>query len=124
MTESIDIGTTNLSKTYKKNLSCLNLYITVTYKEDGKVDYIRINGTNKQDVCGISWIEAISDLLTFSIRRIRNKHEAKAICKALRDHKCLGIAPNKEHIQSCSDAIGRVMMEVLQITEDELRGRK
>jgi hypothetical protein len=87
------------------------------------VDFVKIFGSSRSNECGCSYLETLGDLLSFSIRRIRNKHEAVAICKALRDHKCNKQTPNPEHITSCSDALGRVLMDVLNVTEEELRGR-
>jgi len=125
--ESIDeiVGTCSVSKTYRKSLPCLNLYVAVVYKidEPEQIDYIKIHGTNRATDCSHSFLESLSDILTFSIRRIRNKHEAIAICKSLRDHHCNRQQPNREGIKSCVDAIGRVVQEALGISESELRGR-
>jgi len=97
----------------------------VAYRVDekDKIDYIKIHGTSRGDDCGCSYHEGVADLLTFSIRRIRNHHEAIAIVKNLRDHKCHRMRPNKEKITSCLDAIGRAIQDALNVTEDELRGR-
>jgi hypothetical protein len=109
----IDIGSVNTAKTYKKSLSCHNIYININYKDDGKIDYIKIFGGHKNSDCGCSFLEAIADLLTFSIRRIRNEHEAKSIVKNLRYHKCHKILPSPEHLSSCVDAIGQVLEKEL-----------
>jgi hypothetical protein len=117
--------TINNTSTYKKQTPCLNLYISVVMREDekDKVDYIKIHGTSRGDDCGCAYHEALADMLTFSIRRIRNHNEAKLIVKALRDHKCHRYQPNREKITSCPDAIGRVVQDALGVTEEELRGR-
>jgi len=123
MTTCIEsVGT---SKTYKKETPCLNLYISIIYKNDDpdRIDYVKIHGTSRGDDCGCSYHEALADLLTFSIRRIRNHHEAISIVKNLRDHKCHKMRPNKEKITSCADAIGRAVQDALKVTENELRGR-
>jgi hypothetical protein len=119
--ESIDSPT----RTFRKSLPCLNLYIAVVYRVDEpeRIDYIKIHGTNKTTDCGHSFLESMSDMLTFSIRRIRNRNEAILICKSLRDHNCNRQQPNREGIKSCVDAIGRVIQEALGISESELRGR-
>lgn len=108
------IGTTSKSKTYKKR-TCKDIYITVAYREDEpeKIDYVRIISSTKENTCATSFIESLSDMLTFAIRRIRNKHEAQAIIKNLRWQKCLNCPPNKDHTTSCSDAVGQVLQEVL-----------
>jgi len=112
------IGTTCKSITYKKR-TCKDIYIIIAYREDApeKIDYIRINASSKENNCACSFIEALADLLTFAVRRIRNEHEATAIVKNLLSHKCLNCPPNQEHITSCADAIGRVLGKVLNIYE-------
>ena len=112
------IGTTSPSRTYKKQLPCLTLYICINYKEDNKIDYIKIYGGQHGEVgCGETFFQALSDLLTFSIRRIRNEHEAKAIIKTLRYHICNKKIPNPDHTQSCVDAIGQVLEKELVVLE-------
>jgi hypothetical protein len=119
------IGTTSVSKTYRKFTPCGNIYTTITFKDDepNRVDYIRISGCSKENECGGSWFETLADTLTFCVRRIRNTHEADAICKNLRQHRCNKIIPNREHITSCADAIGRVLEEVLK-RPDEVSTKK
>jgi len=117
--EDIDIGTYCKTRTYKKKLVCLNLYIAICYKDDNKIDYIKIYGGNKgENNCGCSFYNALSDMITFSVRRIRNKHEAEAIIKNLRYHKCNKILPNAEHLTSCVDAIGQVLEK--ELIKDEV----
>jgi hypothetical protein len=120
MSENSDIGTTCKSRTYKKR-TCRDIYITVAYKEDDpkRIDYIRIIASTKEGGCPVSFMESIADLLTFSIRRIRNIHEARSIVKNLRFQKCLECPPNEEHSQSCADAIGQVLENVLQTKEEK-----
>lgn len=113
MIEQDVVGTICTAKTYKKVLPCLNIYICINYKEDKKIDYIKIYGGHKNADCGCSFLESLSDLLTFSIRRIRNEHEAKAIVKNLRFHKCNRITANPDRITSCVDAIGQVLEKEL-----------
>lgn len=108
-----DIETTCNSKTYRKTLPCGKLYICLNYKPDGKIDYIKTYSGKQDNDCGGSFCEAISDLLTFAIRRIRNEHEAKAIIKTLRYHKCNKIVANADHLTSCADAIGQVLEKEL-----------
>jgi len=113
-----EIGTISKSITYKKT-TCCDIYITIAYREDEpeKIDYIRLIASSKQGGCPVSFMEALADTLTFSIRRIRNEHEATSIIKNLRYHKCLACPPNKDHSTSCSDAIGQVLQKVLKIDE-------
>ena len=108
------------SITYKKS-TCRDIYITIVYKTDEpeRVDYIRIVTTTKEGGCPVSFMEAFADMLTFSIRRIRNIHEARQIVKNLRYKKCLACPPNKDHSLSCCDAIGMVLEKVLNTDEKE-----
>ncbi len=109
-----DIENSYISRTYKKE-TCDKIYITIAFRQDEpkRVEFIRIFGSTKTNNCPNSFFEALADTLTFSIRRIRNNFEAQQICKNLRYHKCLACPPNKNHITSCSDAIGQVLEEVL-----------
>lgn len=113
------IGTDYPSMTYRKTCGCGNLYITIAKDEDGKIAFIRIFGGNKSSPCGASFYETLGDMLTFSIRRIRNKHEAQAIVKNMRYHRCNNITPNPEHLVSCVDAIGKVLEGVLNVKEEK-----
>ena len=121
--KSIDeeLGTTYKSTTYRKPTGCGHIYISIIYKNDEpeKIELIRIQGCTKTNDCLNSNLESISDLLTFSIRRIRNIHEARAIVKSLKNHRCNRVIPNKDHITSCVDAVGRTLEEVLKTKEKE-----
>jgi hypothetical protein len=113
-----EIGTTYRSITYLK-ITCTKIYITIAYREDDpeKIEFVRIFGTTRTNNCPNSFFESLADLLTFSIRRIRNEHEAKSIVKNLRHQKCLNCPVNKDHTTSCSDAIGQVLEDVLKTNE-------
>ena len=112
-----DIGITSLSRTYKEWKPCGNLNITFAYKEGSKIDYVLINGNDKTNQCGNSFITTIADFLTFSIRRIRNKYEVHAIIKNLKGHRCNRMRANKDHILSCADSIGRAIEKELSNEE-------
>ncbi len=111
-----DFGTVYNTITYKKE-TCRDLYVVVAYKPDDpqKIEFIRINSSSKVNNCAVSFMEGLADMLTFSIRRIRNEHEARAIIKNLRHQKCLNCPPNKDHSTSCSDAIAQVLEKVLKV---------
>ena len=110
-----ETGVTYKSKTYRKPTGCGNIYITVTFRDEApeKIEFIRIIGSGSNN-CGGSFYESLSDMLTFSIRRIRNQYEADSIVKNLRHHRCNKIIPNRNHITSCSDAVGQVLHQVLK----------
>jgi len=115
------LGTTCNSRTYKKT-TCKDIYITFAYKEDEpkKIEYVRINASSKENNCAVSFMETLADTLTFAIRRIRNEHEAAAIVKNLRFHKCLNCPVNKDHTTSCSDAIGQVLEREFEVSKQNI----
>ena len=115
--ENYSIGTDSPSKTYKAWTFCGDLYITFTYKEDNKIDYVLISGGNQEHSCGTSFLTCLADFLTFSIRRIRNEHEARAIIKNLLFHRCDKMVANKNHITSCVDSIGKILKKELGIKD-------
>lgn len=115
------------TKTYRKLAGqCGHIYVMVVFRDDkpNRIDYIKIQGCTKYNDCGGSWAESIADLLSFAIRRIRNKYEAEAIIKSLKHHRCNRITPNQEHTTSCSDAIARVLQEELKVDEEEEKETK
>ena len=110
------IGTSGKSKTYRRlGGNCGHIYVTLVFKNDkpNRIDYIKLQGCTKTNDCGGTFMDSLSDILTFAVRRIRNKFEADAIIKALSYHRCNRIVPNKDHTTSCVDAIGQVLKEVL-----------
>jgi hypothetical protein len=118
-----DVLTACNSKTYTKRICNDNIYITVAYRNDNpqRVDYIKIVGSSKHNPCGASFLDCLADNATFMIRRIRNKHEAEAIVKNHRFHKCQQIIANKDHTTSCADALGQVLQEVLlEVSEQNI----
>jgi hypothetical protein len=100
------------SKTYSRPTCEGHIYITIITKDD-KFHSILIEPPSKSNDCGGSFVSAISDLLTFAIRRANGKEEIKAIVKGLSGHYCMGMRPNKHHCKSCSDAISQIIKEEL-----------
>jgi hypothetical protein len=101
------------SKSYQKYTPCGKIYIHIVCKEDGRISYVRITPITKTESCGGSWSEGLADLLTYSIRRIRNRTEAELIVKALEYHYCNKSIPNRDKSRSCIDAISQVIKEKL-----------
>lgn len=99
------------SKTHRAETGCGSLYLTIAYKEDGKFNFIKINA-EKDCQCGNSWADAISDTLTFALRRA-TQEEIKPLLKQLIGHSCNNKKPNAKHIESCADAIGKILREEL-----------
>ena len=111
--------------TFRKETGCGYIYITIAFKFDdpNKVEFLRIAGQGVND-CGASFYESLADMTTFAIRRIRNEHEARAIIKNLRYHRCNRYTPNKDRITSCSDAVGQVLQKILIKENDKTAGKK
>ena len=109
-----DVGTTCVSIT-SKLFTCMPIFISIAYRTDNpkKIDYVRIFGSSKHSTCAQTFLDSLSDLLTFSIRRIRNNTEATLLTKALRHHQCLNCPPNEKHYKSCVDAIGQTLEKFL-----------
>lgn len=118
-----DIGTTCNSKTYDKKICNQTLYINPSYNDEGKIDSIQIYSTSKTGACISCFTQCIADLLTFCMRRIRNRNEAKLIIKACKNHKCLELPANENGIRSCPDAIAKALQEILGISDKELYDR-
>ena len=124
MTEHIETNWD--SKTYVKQVGCGNLYVTLCYFKDqerkNKIEQVLITG-DKNSMCGDSYNDVCADSLTYEIRRIRNHHEAIAICKNYRLQRCNNIVPNRDKTTSCADAIGQVIQTELGVSDDEIFGR-
>lgn len=92
------------SYTYTERIGCGHIHIIIT-ENKGKFHRIFMKSSmSKETPCGSSWLEAMSALLTFGIRRaLEEKTLERAILKHLRNHRCnqYSIATAK----SCSDAI-------------------
>ena len=115
------IGSIGSSRTYKKMAGqCGNIYITIVFRDDkpNRIDYLKLQGCTKTNDCGGSFMDSLADILTFAIKRIRNKYEAEAIIKSLSCHRCNKIKPNQDHSTSCVDAISKVLKTVL-LNEEE-----
>lgn len=114
---------TDPSETHHVWTPCQTLHITVVRQVDNPemIDYIKIKGSSSVNNCGESWLETCADDLTFMIRRIKNHGDAIAIVKNYIRHRCNKMIPNEKHINSCSDAIGRVIAEVLGVDINEAR---
>ena len=115
-----DFGSDYKSTTYVKR-TCQDIYVIVAYRPDDpeKIDFIRLISSSRKNPCATSFMESMSDILTYAVRRIRNSYERDAIIKNLKHHSCLSCPANKDHVKSCSDAIGQVLDEILQRPEQE-----
>ncbi len=105
---------THSSATYHQKIGCGDLYVTIIYKKDGEIGQVLIetDGARNND-CGKSAVESIADLVTFALRRrSKDKRDARLIIKALSHHYCNKKYPGRA--LSCSDAVARVLTQVLE----------
>jgi hypothetical protein len=95
-----------------KQTPCGHMYITIARKDKGRVHFIQIFGKTENE-CGNSWRDAVGNLLTFAIRRATTIEDKEAIIDCCRSQRCNKVIVNKEHIESCADALSRVLREEL-----------
>lgn len=98
-----------------KKVGCGNLYV-IFVEEDGAFNRLFIKGDNaKEAPCGESWMNAMASILTYALRHsVWEGNTQKAVVKHLLNHRCNMVVPNEDHIVSCSDAIGRCVLEYLK----------
>lgn len=101
--------------TLHRKVGCGNIYCIFS-EEDGQFYNLIVKGDMAREApCGESWLNAIAAVLTYALRKSLWEGTAqKAIVKHLLNHRCNTAVPNKEHITSCSDAIGRMVLEYIK----------
>jgi len=101
--------------TFAKSVGCGMIYCIFEERE-GAFHKLRIRGdAEKETPCGEAWFRPVASLLTFALRRsIFEGITMRAIVKQLQHQRCPSAVPNKDHIVSCSDAIGRCVLEYLK----------
>ena len=102
--------------TIRKNVGCGSIYCLFLEEEDGEFSRLMIRGDMaKECPCGESWMNSMATLLTFALRRsLWEGTTERGIIKHLMFQTCPSVIPNKEHIVSCSDAVGRCVLEYLK----------
>src|SRR5574343_1348066 len=100
------------SMTMYRTVGCGNIYCIFNELE-GVFYNLEIKGDHaKETQCGESWFNTMASILTYALRRSVDEGNTKnAIIKHLLNHRCSMVVPNKEHIVSCADAIGRMVSE-------------
>jgi hypothetical protein len=98
-----------------RKVGCGSIYC-IFNELDNEFYNLIIKGDNASEApCGESWLNAMAAILTYSLRRaIWDGHAKQAIVKHLLNHRCQMVVPNKEHIVSCADAIGRMVLEYIK----------
>lgn len=91
--------------------------ITLRFLEDEEAFHrVFITGDGGKMKCNPMWLEALARMLTYALRRgIWEGTVSEGIIKQLCNIRCNEVSANKEHICSCSDAIGKATKEYLKI---------
>ncbi len=98
-----------------RKVGCGAIYC-IFVEDEGAFYNLIIKGDNaKETPCGESWLNAMGRILTYALRRsIWEGDTQRAIVKQLLNNRCNMAAANKDHIVSCPDAIGRMVLEYLK----------
>ena len=107
--------------TIQKQVGCGHIYLRFLEEEEGAFHKLMISGDMaKEAPCGESWLNAIASLLTFALRRsIWEGTTQRAIIRQLCGQRCNMAKLNQEHIVSCSDAIGKAVLEYIKSRDTE-----
>jgi hypothetical protein len=114
------------SITMSRKIGCGSIFC-IFNEESGEFYNLIIKGDNAREApCGESWLNAMGAILTFALRRSLWEGTAqKALIKHLMNHRCHKIIPNEDHIVSCSDAIGKMVLEYVRSRGlDEIEEKK
>ncbi len=101
--------------TMSRKVGCGSIFV-IFNEDEGEFYNLIIKGDNaKESPCGESWMNAVAAILTYSLRRSMWEGNAQqAIVKHLLNHRCQKIVPNEEHIVSCADAVGKMVLEYIK----------
>lgn len=114
---------TNESITIRKRICQGHLYC-IFEQEDGVFKKLHIKGSTKATPCGESWIEPVSKVITFALRRaLWEGTEETGIIKHLLGHRCNECAVNGDRTTSCTDAIAKCVSEYLK-NHEVVHGKK
>ena len=103
------------SMTMHRKVGCGNIYC-IFVEDENAFHRLIIKGDNaKEAPCGESWLNAMASILTYALRQsLWEGTTQRAVVKHLLNHRCQMAVPNQEHIVSCSDAIGRCVLEYIK----------
>lgn len=101
--------------TMSRKVGCGNIYC-IFNEDEGSFYNLIIKGDNaKEAPCGEAWLNAMAAILTYALRQsLWEGTTQKALIKHLTGHQCAMYVPNKEHIKSCTDAIGKMVLEYIK----------
>lgn len=101
--------------TLSKKIGCGTLYCIFNEEEGGFYNIIIKGDNSKETPCGESFMNSTSALLTYALRQsLWDGTAHEALVKHMLGHRCNKYVPNRDHIQSCTDAIGKMVLEYLK----------
>ena len=105
------------SITISKKVSPCGHIHCIFLEEEGVFHRLFIKGAmTRETPCGEAFLDPIAKILTYAMRRgLWEKNIEKGIVKQLLNVRCNSTIPNKEHICSCSDAIGKSVKEYIEM---------
>lgn len=103
------------SITMHRKIGCGSIYV-IFNEDEGAFSSLTIKGDNvKETPCGESFYNSLAAILTYALRRsVWEGTTKRAIVKHLCGHRCNVAIPNKDHIISCSDAVGKCVLEYIK----------
>jgi len=99
----------------KKINPCGHIHVIFT-EEAGCFHKLFIKGAMTD--CGEVWISSLAKMITYAIRRAEFEGTIEdGIIKQLLGVRCNNVIPNKEHICSCPDAIGKAITQYMRMKD-------
>lgn len=100
---------------FKKVGSCGTINLRFL-EDDNAFHRVFITGDADKMKCNPMWLEALSRMLTYALRRgIWEGTTDEGIIKQLTNIRCNEVSANQDHICSCPDAIGKACREYLKL---------
>jgi hypothetical protein len=101
--------------TMSRRVGCGSIYLIINENEGAFYNLVIKGDMCREAPCGESFFNALSRILTYALRHsLWEGTTQRALVKHLLSNRCNMAVPNQEHIVSCSDAIGRMVLEYLK----------
>jgi ribosomal protein L34E len=102
------------SETRKYVVGCGELRVRIAFKTDKSFHFLLLSIDNKDNECGLCWLEVSANILTALLRRIK-PDEIPMLIKNLKNQRC------KYGTQSCPNATSKAIEETFKTKEDKDR---
>lgn len=101
--------------TMSRQVGCGTIYVIFNEEENAFYNMEIKGDSAKETPCGESWMNALAAVLTYALRHsLWEGTTQKAIVKHLLNHRCNMAVANKEHVVSCVDAVGKMVLEYIK----------